>query len=316
MIYSAFKNTDGNWIDAWTPEECDFDRFTKFYKPEALAEIRKRYQVGTVASATFSPYPYTNELNVPVNAIIQSLKETFRNLKAAHFNFLEDKKAYERQTGTSVSLSWTKGENGWEWRWADAAPQGTSQEPTQEPTQESPAPEQTPEPPRKTLPDTMAALGKMVEPLGRFRSKYDFSKFAISKPSSTPSLERSLKVYKTAHLYGIARALIARKHGIVFTANETWLSVRDSMRANKWMDMYREVINKNQESEEARAAATEVKEFYEKFMLGTVDIPSKKFESVKDQPWDIAHYIIYLMDYMHMSLVKTKKTRKKKKSKK
>lgn len=162
-----------------------------------------------------------------------------------------------------------------------------------EPREEECKPEFTME-----FPDTMEGLRKAVFPMssrGAFESKYDFGKFAISKPSSDPSPVRSEKMVEKYHLFAIARALIARKGGKEYPTDVVIRDTLLSLESNAWMKKYVEKVKEN-------GGTIEAPGLYKTYLDSPVTRSSKKFLEAAGQKWDIGLFIIELTDNLHIKL--------------
>ena len=161
------------------------------------------------------------------------------------------------------------------------------------------------------FPETMQQVDQMAAPLkqrGKFKYGWDFGKFVISQPSGTPSVARSVASIKKYHLFAIARALVLKSRGICFPWQYVYNSTRESTVSNSRIVPYREtMIRMSEEGTEADkamilSACDDIVEYYKKYLAGNIQHTSKKFADATGQPWDIKHFVVELMENLHIQL--------------
>lgn len=168
------------------------------------------------------------------------------------------------------------------------------------------------------FPLTMAQLGRIIMPYGNYKSKYDFGQFVTNKPSSKPTLERSIREYTRHHVNTICRALILKKYQIVFTREFVLDFAKSTFATYANTKPYRDVMVAHIGDKRADDAAEFIDGLYKRVFDGKVDVKWKKFNDIQGKDWDIGSFLVYVESSLHIPLKRVYKKKKpgKKKGKK
>ena len=163
------------------------------------------------------------------------------------------------------------------------------------------------------FPLTMAQLGRIIMPYGNYKSRYDFGQFVTNKPSSTPTLERSIREYIRHHVNTICRALILKKYQIVFTRQFVLDFAKSSFATYSNTKQYRDVMVAHIGDKRADDAAEFIDGLYKRVFEGKIDVKWKKLSALQGQEWDISSFLTYVESSLHIPLKTVPGKRKTKK---